>query len=131
MIGLTVLVAICYAPTIPLIWAIYADVADYSEWKTGRRFTGVVFATIGFALKSGLALGNSSFLWIMAGFFNYDPKLPATPETLEGFRICSGLIVGVLFGICTLLLIAYKLNKRLTIQMADELAERRKQFAAG
>ena len=42
-----------YAPTIPLIWAIFADVADYSEWKTGRRFTGMVFATIGFALKSG------------------------------------------------------------------------------
>ena len=58
---------IVYAPTIPLIWAIFADVADYSEWKTGRRFTGMVFATIGFALKSGLALGSASFLWIMAG----------------------------------------------------------------
>jgi hypothetical protein len=33
-----------------------------------------------------------------------------------------------MFGICTLLLIAYKLNKKLTIEMADELAERRKSF---
>jgi hypothetical protein len=47
-----------------------------------------------------------------------------------GSHACSGLIVGVLFGICTLLLVAYPLSKRVTIQMADELAERRKNFAA-
>jgi len=128
MVALTILIAICYAPTIPLIWAIYADVADYSEWKTGRRFTGIVFATICFALKTGLALGSSSFLWIMAGFFHYDTKLPDAPEAIHGFRVASGIVVGLLFAICCVLLMIYKLNKRLTIQMADELAERRKQF---
>jgi Na+/melibiose symporter-like transporter len=128
MVLLTILIAICYAPTIPLIWAIYADVADYSEWKTGRRFTGIVFATICFALKTGLALGSSSFLWIMAGLFNYNTKLPDAPDAVHGFRVCSGIVVGLLFAICCVLLIIYKLNKRLTIQMADELAERRKQF---
>ena len=45
MVILTFIGSVVYAPTIPLIWAIYADVADYSEWKTGRRFTGMVFAT--------------------------------------------------------------------------------------
>jgi len=128
MVLLTILIAICYAPTIPLIWAIYADVADYSEWKTGRRFTGIVFATICFALKTGLALGSSSFLWIMAGLFSYNTKLPDAPEAIHGFRVCSGIAVGLLFAICCVLLMIYKLNKRLTIQMADELAERRKQF---
>ena len=128
MIALTVIGAVVYAPTIPLVWAIYADVADYSEWKTGRRFTGIVFATIGFALKSGLALGSSSFLWIMAVFFGYDPKLPPTAETLQGFRVCSGVVVGILFGMCTLLLVSYRINKAMTLQMADDLAERRKRF---
>lgn len=128
MIALTVLIAIVYAPTIPLVWAIYADVADYSEWKTGRRFTGIVFATIGFALKLGLALGSSSFLWIMAGFFNYDPKQSDLPQAVEGYRACSSIVVGILFGVCTILLIAYQINKRMTIQMADELAERRKKI---
>jgi len=115
----------CYAPTIPLIWAIFADVADYSEWKIGRRFTGIVFATIGFALKSGLALGSASFLWIMGGLFAYDSRHPDLPQAVHGFRVCSGLFVAVLFGICTLLLAAYNLNKRVTLQMADELATRR------
>ena len=129
MVVLTILIAIAYAPTIPLIWAIYADVADYSEWKTGRRFTGIVFATIGFALKAGLALGSSSFLWIMAGFFNYDTKQPDLPQAIEGFRTSSGIVVGILFAICTILLFVYQINKNMTIQMADELAERRKKFA--
>jgi len=130
MLALTILVAICYAPTIPLVWAIFADVADYSEWTVGRRFTGTVFATIGFALKSGLALGSASFLWIMQGFFQYDTKLPSTPGAIAGYRFTSGIVVGLLFAICTVLLLAYKLNKTITIQMADELAERRKKFAA-
>jgi Na+/melibiose symporter-like transporter len=129
MLALTILIAICYAPTIPLVWAIFADVADYSEWTVGRRFTGMVFATIGFALKSGLALGSASFLWIMEGFFNYDTKLPSAPGAIAGYRFTSGIVVALLFAICTALLVAYKLNKGMTIQMADELAERRKKFA--
>jgi Na+/melibiose symporter-like transporter len=130
MVALTLFVAIVYAPTIPLIWAIYADVADYSEWKTGHRFTGTVFATIGFALKAGLALGSFSFLEVMKHGFGYDTKLPDAPEAVKGYRVCSGIVVGILFGVCTILLVAYQINKRMTIQMADELAERRQKFAA-
>lgn len=128
MMIMQVVTSVCYAPTIPLIWAIFADVADYSEWKTGRRFTGIVFATLCFALKAGLALGSASFLWIMGGLFAYDVKHPDLPQAVHGFRVCTGLVVGGLFAICTILLISYKLNKRVTLQMADELAERRKHF---
>ena len=129
MVALSFLGAIVYAPTIPLIWAIYADVADFSEWKTGRRFTGMVFATIGFALKTGLALGSASFLWIMAGLFSYDTKLPGASEAVAGYRFTSGIVVGMLFALCTALLLAYKLNKQATIDMADELAVRRQKAA--
>jgi len=129
MIILTALIAIVYAPTIPLIWTIYADVADYSEWTIGRRFTGIVFATIMFGLKAGLALGSASFLWIMAGFFNYDTKFPGAPDAVAGYRFTSGIFVGILFAICAVLLMAYPLNKNITIKMADELAERRKKLA--
>jgi Na+/melibiose symporter-like transporter len=129
MIAITAFVSIVYAPTIPLTWAIFADVADYSEWKVGRRFTGMVFATIGFALKAGLALGSASFLKIMQWFFNYDTQLPNAANAVQGYRVCSGIVVGMLFGICTILLASYQLNKRTTIQMADELAERRKNLA--
>src|SRR5690349_24297242 len=84
MVGLTILGSIFYAPTIPLVWAIFADVADYSELKTGRRFTGMVFATIGFALKAGLALGQASFLWLMRGCSNTTRKCPVLPKPSRG-----------------------------------------------
>jgi GPH family glycoside/pentoside/hexuronide:cation symporter len=130
MIGLTEFTAIVYAPTIPLTWAIFADVADYSEWRVGRRFTGMVFATIMFALKTGLALGSAAFLMIMTWFFNYNTKLPDAPEAVHGFRFCVSILTGVLFAICTILLISLPLSKRMTIQMADDLAERRKNLAS-
>ena len=129
MVALTVVIAIVYAPTIGLVWAIYADVVDYSEWKNGRRATGIVFATIGFALKLGLSLGSFSFLWIMAGLYAYDTKVAPTSENLLGFRMLSSIYVGILFGICTLLLALYPLNKRLTIQIANDLEERRRKMA--
>jgi glycoside/pentoside/hexuronide:cation symporter, GPH family len=128
MIALTITGAIAYAPTIPLVWAIFADCADYSEWKTGRRFTGMVFATIGFALKAGLALGSFLFLKFMVWFFSYDTRFPSTPEAIQGYHTCVGIVVGILFATCTVLLVCYKLNKKMTIQMADELAERRRKY---
>ena len=110
-----------------MVWAIFADVVDYSEWTKGRRFTGMVFATIGFGLKAGLALGSASFLWLMSGLFHYDTKLPSAAEAVAGYRTCAGIVVGIMFAVCTILLPGYKLNKELTIQMADELAQRRRQ----
>ncbi len=129
MIVMTITGSIVYAPTIPLVWAIFADLADYSEWQTGRRFTGMVYATIGFALKSGLAIGSAGLLWILAGFFDYDTKLSDAVNAIAGYHACSSIVVGILFAICTILLASYKLNKKLTIQIAGELAERRKKFA--
>ena len=129
MIVMTITGSIVYAPTIPLVWAIFADVADYSEWQTGRRFTGTVFATIGFALKSGLAVGSAGFLWTMAWLFDYDTRLSGAANAIAGYHACSSIAIGILFTVCTGLLIAYKLNKKLTIQIADELAARRQQAA--
>jgi Na+/melibiose symporter-like transporter len=130
MIGLTEFTAIVYAPSIPLTWAIFADTADYSEWKIGRRFTGMVFATIMFALKSGLALGSAAFLMTMKWFFNYDTTMPDAPATVHGFRFCVSVLTALLFAICTILLLSLPLNKQTTIQMADELEERRRKFAS-
>ncbi|MFG6462583.1 MFS transporter [Roseateles sp. DXS20W] len=131
MLGLHILGAVFYAPTIAVMWAMYADAADYSEWQTGRRFTGMVFATIGFSLKSGLALGSAVFLWCLAGFFGYDTQHPSAAGAIEGYRVMSSFGVGACFAACTLCLLANKLNKQTTLQMADELAQRRRQAGVG
>jgi Na+/melibiose symporter-like transporter len=129
MVALTVIAAVTYGPTIPLLWAMFADVADYSEWKTGRRATGIIFATIGFALKAGLSVGSYLLLSLLASY-GYEANVAQGAETLEGIRLCSSVIPAVMFAVCTLLLVCYKINKRFTIQIADDLAHRRATVAA-
>lgn len=46
MFVLNFLKSLAYAPTVPLLWAMIADVADYSEYKNYRRATGFVFAGV-------------------------------------------------------------------------------------
>ena len=48
----------------PMIWSMMGDVADYGEWKTGRRASGTVTAAVVFALWAGLALGGAVAGWL-------------------------------------------------------------------
>jgi len=131
MAVLAVTGSIVYAPTCAIMWAMYADAADYSEWQTGRRFTGMVFATIGFALKSGLALGSAGFLWVMAGCYGYDTRLADAANAVVGYRACSSLVVGLFFVAIVVAVAACKLNRPTTLTMAAELAARRQKAATG
>jgi Na+/melibiose symporter-like transporter len=117
-----------YAPTIPLIWAMFADVVDYAEWKTGRRTTGVIYATILFGLKTGLSLGGAMAGWLLSGF-GYQANAVQTPGALQGIRMTVSVFPAVFFGIVIICLLSYKIGKNLNIQIQDELADRRKKFA--
>jgi len=130
MVVLAMVGSMLYAPTIAVAWAMYADAADYSEWQTGRRFTGMVFATIGFSLKSGLALGSAIFLWAMSGFWGYETSAPSAANAIHGYFISNSIGVGILFIGGALAIAMCKLNKKLTLQMAAELEERRRKAQA-
>ncbi|MBK9991796.1 MAG: MFS transporter [Verrucomicrobia bacterium] len=127
---LAVFGSIAYAPTISVAWSMYADAADYSEWQTGHRFTGMVFATIGFALKSGLALGSAVYLWAMTGFWGYDTTAPKTANAIVGYHMSSSVGVGLLFLGGAIAISLCKLNKKLTLQVSAELNERRQKATA-
>jgi Na+/melibiose symporter-like transporter len=128
MVGLTVLGAVAYGPTIPVLWSMFADVADFSEWKTGRSAMSVVFATICFALKTGLGLGSFLVLQLLDRY-GYVSGQPQSAEALRGIRLVASTYPTVMFLICTMLLAIYGINKRLTLQIAGELAERRSNAA--
>lgn len=121
--------ALTYAPTIPLLWAMFADVVDYSEWKTGRRITGVIYATILFGLKTGLSLGGAIAGWLLSGF-GYRANAVQTPEALNGISLIISLVPSVFFGVVIVCLLSYKIGKDLNLQIQDDLAERRKKFAS-
>lgn len=119
--------ALAYAPTIPLLWAMFADVVDYAEWKTGRRTTGVIYATIMFGLKTGLSLGGAMAGWLLS-WYGYQANMVQTPEALTGIRMIVSVYPAVFYLVIIGSLFFYGITKKLNIQIQDELAERRKQF---
>lgn len=129
MFLLNILLALSYAPTIPLLWAMMADVADYSEWQTRRRATGVVFSGIVFALKAGLGLGGAICGWLL-GRFGYVPNAIQTSQALLGIRVTASVVPALTFFVGVVALaFFYGIDKKLNLQIQDELVERRKHFA--
>ena len=132
-IGLTfilnLLKSLAYGPTIPLLWAMMADVADYAEWKTNRRATGVVFAGIVFALKAGLGFGGAICGWLLSGY-GYLPNAVQSESALFGIRMTASIFPSVTFLIGLVALLFYGITKKLNIEIQDELIERRKKFSS-
>lgn len=121
--------AIGWGPTVPLLWVMMADVADYSEWKSSRRATGFVFAGIVFALKAGLGLGGALSSWII-GAYGYVPNVAQTPHALLGIRLSATVYSAIPFALCIVCLALYPISKSLNLRIQNELLERRKQFAS-
>ena len=119
---------LAYAPTIPLLWAMFADVADYAEWTTGKRITGMIYATILFGLKGGLSLGGAIAGWLLSSY-GYQANAVQTGQALRGIRMTISVYPGIFFLIVIVCLVCYKISKKLNLQIQDELAERRRSFA--
>jgi glycoside/pentoside/hexuronide:cation symporter, GPH family len=117
-----------YGFTIPLLWAMMADVADYSEWRNHRRATGIVFSAIVFALKAGLGFGGAITGYLLA-VRGYQPNVAQSAAALDGIRYTMSVLPALGFGLCAACLFFYGIDKRAEIQITDELAQRRKQYA--
>jgi len=116
--------SLAYAPTIPLLWAMMADVADYGELKYNRRATGFVFAGVVFGLKAGLGFGGALCGWII-GAFGFDVNIVPDSTVLLGIRLTGSVFPAITFFIGVLALFTYKITKNYNIEMQAELAERR------
>jgi Na+/melibiose symporter-like transporter len=104
-----------------------ADVADYSEWKTGRRATGMTFSATTFGLKMGLSLGGALSGWLLS-HYGYVAGAEQTEFALSGIRLMMSVIPAAPFFIGVVILFFYKINKHTELQMTQELIERRKQY---
>jgi len=116
-----------YGFAIPLPWAMMADVADYSEWKTGRRATAIVFAAIVFGLKAGLGFGGAIGGWLLS-LYGYVPNAAQSAEALQGIRLTASIFPAITFAITGACLFFYSIDQQLNIRITDELNERRKKF---
>ena len=121
-----------YGLTIPLLWAMIADVADYSEWKNNRRATAIIFSAMMVGLKGGLSIGGALVTWIL-GLYGYITKEAAIageiiiqPESaVQGTRMLVSIFPALPFLIGIALLFFYEINKSMEVKIESELKERR------
>jgi sugar (glycoside-pentoside-hexuronide) transporter len=130
IMGVEVLRQFSYGLSGPILWAMMGDVADYGEWKTGRRATGTVTAAVVFALWAGLALGGALAGWLLS-FYGFISKATVqTAQAQHGILLTGSIYAGLCFLATATALLFYPINRELMQKIADDLAERRKTFAS-
>jgi glycoside/pentoside/hexuronide:cation symporter, GPH family len=114
-----------YGITIPLLWAMIADVADYSEWKNGRRATAIIFSAMLCGLKIGLSIGGALVAGILA-YHGYDAGAAVqAPRTVEGIRLAVSIYCSIPFLVAVAMLWLYRIDKAMESRIERDLAERR------
>lgn len=108
----------------PLLWAMFADTADDSEWRLGRRNTGLVFASAIFGTKIGLAIGAWVTGLLLTGF-GYVANVDQTALSLLGIRLSVSVFPAVLLILAALMMKAYPLDDQLMVRIESELKARK------
>ena len=121
-----------YGVTTPILWAMIADVADYSEWINNRRATAIIFSAMMVGLKAGLAIGGAIVTGIL-GLYGYIAKDAMNagqeivqPETVaQGAKMLVSIYPSIPFLIGVALLFFYEINKKKEIQIQQDLLSKR------
>lgn len=113
-------------PTAPLVWAMYADTADYAEWKTSRRATGLVFSAATFTQKLGGGLAGSIAAYCLA-FYGYDgAQATQSDETIGGMLLLMSWVPAAFAVLSASVALGYNLNNQFLATIRSDLAERAK-----
>ena len=115
-----------YGITIPLLWAMIADVADFSEWKNNRRATAIIFSAMMIGLKAGLTIGSSLLTWLL-GLYDYVPNNTTgqTETAIQGTKMLVSIFPAIPFLVGAALLFFYEINKKMEVQIESDLKARR------
>ena len=124
--GAQILHGFFYGITIPLLWAMIADVADYSEWKNNRRATAIIFSAMMVGLKLGLSIGGALVTKIL-DFYDYDASISTiqSPDAILGTKLLVSIYPAIPFFIAVGLLFFYEINKSMENQIETDLKQRR------
>ena len=121
-----------YGVTTPILWAMIADVADYSEWINNRRATAIIFSAMMVGLKAGLAIGGAIVTGIL-GLYGYVSKEAVDagqeiiqPESVaQGAKMLVSVYPAIPFLIGVVLLFFYEINKSKEVQIQQDLLSKR------
>lgn len=118
------LISTCAGIIFPLLWSMFADIADYSEWKTGRRATGLIFSSSSMSQKMGWTLGGALTGWMLA-MYGFQANVIQTEESLTGIRLMMSIFPALGALISGILIYFYTLNDQFIHKINQELSIRR------
>jgi Na+/melibiose symporter-like transporter len=121
-----------YGITIPILWAMVADVADYMEWKMNRRATALTFSAMMVGLKAGLSIGGALVVSIL-NTYGYLSKENATISSVieqsasvsVGTKMLVSVFSALPFFISVVLMFFYVIDKKMENRIEIELKQNR------
>ena len=121
-----ILICIAIGINSPLLWSMFADVADYSELKNGRASTGLIFSSSSMAQKFGAAFGSAIVLWVLMAF-GYDNAKGAvqTPEALATIKALISWIPAIGSAVGIAIMLGYPLTDKKMSDIRQELSKKR------
>jgi GPH family glycoside/pentoside/hexuronide:cation symporter len=120
----------CFGCSGPVLWSMMGDVADFGEWKTGRRATGTVTSAVVFALWVGVAFGGAIASWLLDLYGYSSTAKVQSAHALEGIRLTASVYSGAAFLAAAVCLIFYGISMKLNLTISHDLAERRKGYSS-
>ena len=124
MFFMQIVYSITSGPLSVLLWAMYADTADYAEWKNGRRATGLIFSASTMSQKFGWAIGAFVALTLMSSV-GFVPNETQSPDSLDALTLLFSLIPAAFGVLSACLLLLYPLNDKRVAEIESELKLRR------
>jgi GPH family glycoside/pentoside/hexuronide:cation symporter len=119
-----ILISICAGSVFPLLWSMYADIADYSELRTGRRATGLIFSSSSMSQKLGWTLGGAVTGWLL-GYYGFEANQAQGTGAIHGIRVMLSYLPAVGTVMSVLLISFYPLGEKRVRRITEELAARR------
>ena len=110
MLLLQILISILTGIISPLIWSMYADVADNAARENGVMSAGLIFSSGSMAQKFGGALAGWGLIFTLDRF-GLVPNAPVqTEEAIFGLKLCMSFLPAVVALLMGLLLLKYPLR---------------------
>ena len=119
-----ILISICAGCIFPLIWSMYADSADYSEWKQGRRATGLVFSASSMSQKFGWTIGGAGAGWLL-GYYGFQANVEQTATAQNGIQLMLSILPAIAAAISVAFIAFYPLSEEKLQIIEQDLNEKR------
>jgi GPH family glycoside/pentoside/hexuronide:cation symporter len=108
-----------------LFFAMLGDAADYSEFKNGRRATGLVYSAGSFATKFGGGLAGAIIGFVLAAFNYNGQNTVAIQGAVPGIIMLMSWIPTIITMLAAGIMTLYPLNQRKMDEITIELNNRR------